>query len=74
MDLFDILRGVFDEGESDDGGGQSAKGGESSDEEGEVKDVTEFGPAEFRREAEEFSYRIFTKILKGAVSNVSNCS
>jgi len=46
---------VFGEGGSEDDGGRSpTDGDESSDEEG-VKDVSEFGPADFRREAEEFA-------------------
>ena len=48
-------RGVRRRGKSENGGGRSSTdGGESSDEE-KIEDVSEFGPAEFRREAEEFA-------------------
>lgn len=56
MGLFDTLRGLFGgSGEGGASGGPSGGSGGSSDGSDDAKDVTEFGPADFRREAEEFA-------------------
>lgn len=53
MGLFDFLGSLFGGGRDDDADGNVQRDdGEADD---DVTDVTEFGPAEFRREAEEFA-------------------
>jgi len=58
MSLFDFIRDLFGGGDSESKDAQpqldAEKPGDDGDDE-DVKDVTEFGPTEFRQEAEEFA-------------------
>ncbi|MFY4812100.1 hypothetical protein ACOJIV_05220 [Haloarcula sp. AONF1] len=60
MGLFDIFSGLFDGGSDETETSQSTAGDSApdtgdNDDDGETKDISEYGPADFRREAEEFA-------------------